>query len=203
MKVAIFGSGGMAKEVIAYMRGDSRYEIACVVSTEPFNNPAYQHIPVVPVVPEDFDGGYILAVADPATKRKIVAANKDKWITYWHWSCFISPYARIGKGCVFAPQAIVAGDPVLGNFVFFNTNATVGHDSIIGDYSSLFPNSEVCGNCDVGEDVIFGIGAYVVPGKRIVNGAKISAGAVVRKDVLTTDTVYGDPAKPRELKAVA
>lgn len=203
MKVVIFGSGGLAKEVIGYMHGDQNWEVLCVVSTEPFNNASYSHFPTVSKVPDDLeDVGYVLAVAMPEVKRKIVAENADKWVTYIHPSCQISPYAKVGKGCIFAPQAIVAGDPVIGDFVFFNTNATIGHDSRVGDYTTLFPNAEVCGDCDVGEGVIFGIGAYVVPGKRIVSGAKVSAGAVVRKDVLTTDTVYGDPAAPR-LRAVA
>lgn len=205
LRVAIFGSGGMAKEVIASLHGDARYEIVCVVSSEPrFNNPAFAHFPIYEHIPADIgeDVRYILAVSMPDAKRAIVAQNRDLWITYAHPSCFISPYAKIGKGCVFAPQAIVAGDPTIGDFVFFNTNATVGHDSRLGDYTTLFPNTEVCGDCDVGEGAIFGIGAYVVPGRRIVAGAKVSAGAIVRKDVLTTDTVYGDPAAPR-LKVAA
>lgn len=197
MKVLIFGSGGMAKEMICSLYGDSRYEIAGVVSSEPFNNPLYaSKFQVYEKAPEG-DFGYILAVAFPDVKRQIVAKNKDQWITYIDRTAFVSPYAKVGKGCVFMQQAIVTGDPVLGDFIFFNTNATIGHDSRLGDYTTLFPNTEVCGDCEVGESVIMGIGSYIVPGKKIVSGAKISAGAIVRHDVLTTDTVYGDPARPK------
>lgn len=196
MKVAIFGSGGLGKEVIAYLYGDPRYHIVGVVSTEPFNNPAYK-FKVLAKAPVDVEG-YILAIADPAIKRKVVSENADKWITYIHPSCQISHYATIGKGCLFAPQAILAGDSVIEDFVFLNTNATVGHDSIVRHYATLFPNAEVCGNCDIGEDVIFGIGAYALPNVHIARGAKVSAGSVVRKSILEAVTVYGDPAKPRE-----
>ena len=198
MKVLIFGSGGLAKEVIGYIEDGNRkgqnYEIVGVVSTEPFNNAAYKY-PVFHNSPET-ECAYILAVASPEVKRKIVAENKDRWITYSHPSCFISEYAKIGKGCLFAPQSIVAGDPVIEDFVFFNTNATIGHDSKVGRYATLFPNTEVCGNCEIGKDVIFGIGAYVLPNVHIASGAKVSAGAIVRKSVLEAVTVYGDPAKP-------
>lgn len=198
MKVLIFGSGGLAKEVIGYIEDGNKhgqdYEIIGVVSTEGFNNPAYRYR-VFSSTPEE-ECSYILAVAAPEIKKKIVAENKDKWVTYIHPSCFISSYASIGKGCIFAPQAILAGDPIIEDFVFFNTNATIGHDSRIGKYTTLFPNSEVCGNCDVGEEVIFGIGAYAVPNVNIASRAKVSAGAVVRKSVLEPVTVYGDPAKP-------
>jgi len=196
--VIIFGSGGLAKEVIGYIEEYGDYKISCVVSTEPFNNPKYARYPVMDHAP-DINADYILAVADPAVKRQIVDRNLDKWITYIHPSAHISNFATIGRGCLFAPQSCVCGDPVIEDFVFFNTNATVGHDSIIRRYVTLFPNTEVCGNCDIGEGVIFGIGAYAIPKVKIVSGAKVSAGAVVRKSVLEPVTVYGDPAKPRNL----
>ena len=199
MRVAIFGAGGMAKEMICYLHGDDRYQIACIVSTEPFNNPAYaEQFKVLDRVPSDVEG-YILAISDPASKRKVVSENENKWITYVHPSAFISHYAKVGLGCAFAPQSLVCGDPVIEDFVFFNTNATVGHDSTIRRFSTLGPNSEVCGNCDIGEGVIFGIGAYVVPHVNIASAAKVSAGAVVRKSVLEAVTVYGDPAQPRKI----
>lgn len=192
MRVIIFGSGGLAKELIGYLD----CEVVCVVSTERFNNKKFD-IPVVDKAP-DIEANYILAVADPALKRKIVAENKDKWISYVHPSCHVSRYATIGKGCILAPQAVIAGDAILKDFVFFNTNATTGHDTVIGAYSTLFPNAEVCGGCDVGEDSLFGIGSYVLPSVSIQPGTKVSAGAIVRKSPESNTTLYGDPAKPKE-----
>lgn len=190
MRYVIFGSGGMAKELIGY-----GMEVAYVVSTEPLDNPDYE----VEVLKKALPGNerFLLAVADPVIKKKIVMENDDRWSTFIHPSCYISPYAKIGKGCIFAPQAIVAGDPVIGDFVFFNTNATVGHDTTIGDYSTLFPNSEICGNCSIGDSCLFGIGSYVLPKCHIPSGSKVSAGAIVRKSLDSACTVYGDPAKPR------
>lgn len=193
MKVIIFGSGGLAKELIGYIEGT--HEIVCLVSTEPLNNPKYPY-QVVTKAP-DVEAVYLLAVADPDLKRKIVAENKDRWVSYVHPSCHVSPYATLGKGCILAPQSLVCGDAVLGDFVFFNTNATTGHDTRIGSYSTLFPNAEVCGDCFIGENCIFGIGSYVLPKVSLPTGTKVSAGAVVRKSIETPDTLYGDPAKPR------
>lgn len=188
MRFVVFGSGGMAKEVIGYIE-TSGHVVDYVVSTELFNNPAFDYD-----VREDYVGGKaILAVADPVLKRKIVAAHPDAdWQNFVHWSAFMSPHATIGRGCVFAPHALICGDPVIGDFCFFNTNATIGHDSRLGAYSTLFPNTEVCGDCDIGEGVIMGIGAYVIPGIRIPAGSKVSAGAVVRESVNQRSTIYGD-----------
>ena len=196
-KVVIFGTGGLAKELIGYLMSDGGYEIACAVSTEPFNNAAFA-IPVVERLENAPDGAsYLMAVSEPAVKRKIVSQNADKWASYAHRSAFVSPHTAMGRGCILAPQALIVGDCVLGDFVFMNTNATVGHDSRIGDYSTMMPNTEVCGNVDVGEDVFIGIGAYVLSHRRIGARAKLSAGCVVRHDVADGATVYGDPAKVR------
>lgn len=198
MKYVIFGSGGLAKELIGYLYGKD--EIACVVSTEPFNNFSYSRLfQVVPKLNrgEFPDAKFLLAVAQPEIKRKIVAENEDRWASYIHPTATVSPFATIGRGCVLTPQTIVVGDAVLRDFVFMNTNATIGHDAIIGAYSTMFPNTEICGNCQIGEDVIMGIGSYVIPNVSLPSGTKVSAGAVVRKSIDAPTTLYGDPAKPR------
>lgn len=197
IKVAVFGSGGLAKEVLGYL--GSEYEVLCVVSSQPFNNPLFDRFRVVDRLPDDMqDVEGILAVGEPAIKRAIVAKNPAvRWRTYVHPSAHVSPFAKLGRGCLLTPQAIAAADCILEDFVFFNTNATVGHDSIIRSYTSLMPNSEVCGSCDIGEDCFIGINASIVPNVKLAAGVKVSAGAIVRKSILEAVTVYGDPAKPR------
>ena len=197
MKVAIFGSGGTAKETLGYLHGDPRYEVVAVVSTEQFDNLDYGvKFEVFDRVPSEIDG-FIMAVADPALKRKFVAENVDKWITYAHPSVVISPYARVGRGCWFAPNSLICGDARIGDFVTYNVYAQSGHGCVIGDYSTFSPYATTCGDCKVGTDVFFGVHAAVVPRIKIASGAKISAGAVVRHSILDAVTVYGDPAKVR------
>ena len=197
MKVAIFGSGGTAKETIGYLHGDPRYEIAAVVSNGQFDNLDYgEKFEVFSRVPPEIDA-YIMAVADPALKRKFAEENADKWITYAHPSVIRSPYARIGRGCWFAPYSQISGDARIGSFVTYNIYAQSGHGCVVGAFSTFSPYAETCGDCEVGEDVFFGARATAIPRMKIANGAKISAGAVVRHSILDAVTVYGDPAKVR------
>lgn len=195
-KVLIFGSGGSCKEILGYIADDFRYEVVGIVSTEPFNNPAFAKFRVYEKTP-DIDAGYIMGVADPDLKRKFVSENADRWITYAHKSCHISPYAKIGKGCWLAAYSSICGDAVIGDFVSYNVYAQSGHDCVIGDYTTFSPYAETCGGCIVGDGVFFGVRAVAVPKVNIAAGAKISAGAVVRKSILEAVTVYGDPARPR------
>lgn len=200
-KLIIFGSGGLAKEIIGYlvnMYGEN-HGILAVVSTEPFNNPLYsERFKVIPKLEKgEFpEAKFILGVAEPKIKRIIVEKNEDRWTNFIHPSVELSPFAKIGKGCVLTPQVIIVGDCVIGDFVFFNTNATVGHDSIVGDYTTMFPNTEICGNCIIGTDCIFGIGSYVIPNVILPNGTKVSAGAIVRKSFSEPHLLIGNPAEP-------
>lgn len=199
-KYVIFGSGGLAKELIGYlvdMYGDN-HGIQAVVSTEPFNNHKYNQFKVQEnILKDEYPGAkFILAVADPKTKKIIVEKNEDRWTSFIHSSAHVSRFATIGKGCVLTPQSIVAADAVLGDFVFFNSNATVGHDSYIGDFTTLYPNTEICGNCNIGKNCVFGIGAYVVPNVTLVDGTKVSAGSIVWESYTEKCLLIGNPAKP-------
>jgi sugar O-acyltransferase (sialic acid O-acetyltransferase NeuD family) len=188
MKYVVFGTGGAAKELIGYVLDDG-HEVVLAVSTEPFNNPAFD-IPVVEKLeyPEE-DWHYLMGVSEPALKRKFVAGNLNRWVSFVHSTAYVSRFAKVGRGCILTPQVTIVGDAALGDFVFINTNGTVGHDSTVGSYTCMMPNTEVCGNCVVGEDVFMGIGSYVLPGKKVGDGAKISAGSVIRNDVAPRSTV--------------
>jgi sugar O-acyltransferase (sialic acid O-acetyltransferase NeuD family) len=200
-KLVIFGSGGLAKEIIGYLvktYGDN-HGIMAVVSIEPFNNPVFsERFKVLQKLEKgDFPGAkFILAVAEPKIKRIIVEKNEDRWTNYIHPSVELSPFAKIGKGCVFAPQSMIVGDCILGDFIFCNTNATVGHDSTVGDFTTMYPNTEVCGNCNIGTDCVFGIGSYVIPNINLPSYTKVSAGAVVRNSYEEPHLLVGNPAKP-------
>lgn len=198
MKVAIYGSGGLAKELLGY-----GLDVVVCISSSEWDNDEFRYIPVLPAADSHalaLPG--VLAIADPAVRKRVWLENPTvNWIRYIHQTAVVSPFARIGRGCIIAPQAIVTGDAVIGDGVFVNTNATVGHDSKVADFCTLGPNSEICGHCDIGEGCYFGVGAYALPHVRLPAWTKVSAGAVVRKSVADVCTLYGDPAKPKERAA--
>ena len=194
MNYIIFGSGGMAKETIARMDPKS---ILCVIADAPFNNPAYT-FPVVPRLPELPDSvEFIMAVADIALKMRWAAEMPDRWGTFIDPTAVVSPYAKIGKGCVISAFASICGDAIIGDFVHMNVMSVASHDGVIGDFSTLSPQTECTGGTRVGKGCFLGVGSYLTPGVSIANWVKVSAGAVVRKNVTHACTVYGDPAKER------
>lgn len=108
----------------------------------------------------------------------------------------VSPTARIGGGVALLPGAVVNAAAELHAGVVVNTNASVDHDCIVGEYAHLAPAVAIAGGVAVGAEALLGIGARVIPGITIGERAVVGAGAVVVHDVPSGMTVVGSPARP-------
>lgn len=206
----LYGSGGLAKEMISYLEDRGVRTLYCV-STEPFNNPAYAKLYEVKsaVSPRDLvrNTSIYMAVASGKLRRQFLKATHESMLpsfdTFIHPTATVSRFAKIGRGSVLGPQAIVTGDAQIGEFVFMNSNATVGHDTSIGDFCTLHPNSEVCGDCLIEEDCELGIASMILPGRHLERSTRVSAGSIVRHDFLGFGpdlVLQGNPAQPRGKK---
>ena len=71
----------------------------------------------------------------------------------------------------------------------------MGHDTVIGAFSSVMPGAVLSGDVRVGQGVLVGTNATVLEGRTIGDGARIGAGAVVTTDVPAGVTVLGVPAR--------
>jgi sugar O-acyltransferase (sialic acid O-acetyltransferase NeuD family) len=201
----IIGSGGLAKELINYIIDEKpqRYSIVGVWADDMFNNLAYNkyYRGSLAEAAETLQSGdnVVLSVAKPSVKRdirkRVDQLNKLNWVTYVHPTAVVSSNAIIGAGCVITPQAIVTSDSILGEFVFMNTGSVIGHDSVVDDYCTLYPNTEVCGDCKLGSDCVMGIGAFLVPGVSLAAGTRVGAGSIVWSSFEASALLVGNPAK--------
>jgi sugar O-acyltransferase (sialic acid O-acetyltransferase NeuD family) len=103
---------------------------------------------------------------------------------------------RIGEGCILTAGVRVTTNITLGRHTQLHVNSTIGHDSVLDDYVSVYPGATVSGNVHLGDGVTIGTGANVLPGLTIGAGAFVGAGAVVTVDVDPGVTVAGVPARP-------
>jgi sugar O-acyltransferase (sialic acid O-acetyltransferase NeuD family) len=113
----------------------------------------------------------------------------------------ISPFAHLGKNSIHLGEAVsIATGSVLttninvGDGCVVNLNCTIGHDSIIGAFTTLSPGVHISGNCSIGEFCMLGTGAVILPGITIGDHVSIGAGAVVTKNIESNITVAGIPA---------
>lgn len=112
-----------------------------------------------------------------------------------HPSAEISKNTKIGAGTFVAAHSTIGTHSEIGIQVIINTNASVDHDCVIGDFSFVGPNAALGGSVRIGDNSFVGIGASVLPGVRIGNNVTVGAGSVVIRDVEDGDMVVGVPGR--------
>ena len=141
---------------------------------------------------------YALAIASPKIKERIVPQLKEKSVKF---ATIISPTAEFGKRTIIGEGVIVfAGargsvDISIGNYVFFNSRVNVGHDAVIGDYSTIAPYVCISGKTEIGKCVNVGVQASTYPGVKIGDYATVGMGSAVISRVKPGTTVMGVPAR--------
>ena len=116
--------------------------------------------------------------------------------SYIHPSCNISSFSKIGLGSILAPQSIICADAILKDHNFLNTECVIGHDTIIEKFCTIFPKTEICGDCYIEEGCTFGIGSIVTPGVTMKSDSKLDAMSVLRQNFNQSAMFVGNPAKP-------
>jgi len=114
-----------------------------------------------------------------------------------HPAAVVAKSARIGEAVAIMAAAVLNADCNIGEGAIVNTGAIVEHDVRIGQYAHLSPNCATGGGAFVGDYSHIGMGASVLPLKRVGANCVIGAGAIVIDDIADGQTAYGVPAKVR------
>ena len=102
---------------------------------------------------------------------------------------------NIGNGVSIMSGTIITNDITIGDCTLINLNCTIGHDSIIGNYSELAPGVHISGHVEIGDFTSIGTGAVIIPKIKIGKNCIIGAGSVVNKDMPDNSVIVGVPAK--------
>jgi len=112
-----------------------------------------------------------------------------------HPSSVMSKRTSAGTGLIVDAGCVLAGYSELHDHVRIGRRASIGHHTVIGDFSTVHPGAVVSGNCTIGRQVTIGTGAVVIDGRTIGDGAVIAAGAVVNRDIPPGVMVAGNPGQ--------
>ena len=205
--LVLVGAGGFGREVhdivVAINRDGAEFDLLGYVDDSPGEHPLVLRLGELFLGNTDElvrrQAGFAIGIGSGEVRRtldaKLVAAGCMP-VTLIHPIATVGTDNHIGKGCILAAGARVTTNITLGRHVDLHVNSTVGHDSILDDFASVYPGATVSGNVHLGEAVTIGTGANVLPGVTIGAGAFVGAGAVVISDVPPGVTVAGVPAKP-------
>ena len=214
-ELLIFGAGGFGREVASWAgRAQWQGEGFTVAAFVDDNAPAAElnGRPVLTLeqAAARHPGAYVIAtVGDPRLRERLIgkalAAGLVATAPLLHPSVeYDHDHVSFGEGVVVCAGSILTVNIEVEAHAQINLDCTVGHDAVIGAYSTLSPGVHISGNVRLEPYTFMGTGAVTVnglPGRPLVigEGAVVGAGAVVTKDVPADVTVTGVPAKPRQL----
>ena len=148
----------------------------------------------------------VIAIGDPLTKKIIadrIHLSKNNYPTLIHPSVIRSNLVNIGDGTMICAGSILTVNIDIGRHVIVNLDCTIGHDAILGDYTTVLPSVNVSGFVKTGECVNIGTGTAIIQGVSIGENTVVGAGAVVVKDLPANCTAVGAPAKVIKVREVA
>jgi sugar O-acyltransferase (sialic acid O-acetyltransferase NeuD family) len=141
----------------------------------------------------------VCAIGDPNVKKRVLdqLTNSDnKYPVLIHPDVRMSKFIDIGEGTIICSGCILTVNIKIGKHVIINLDSTVGHDAIIGDYSTILPSVNISGHVNIEELVSVGTGAKIIQELSIGRNTIIGAGAIVTKDIPKNVVAVGIPAKP-------
>lgn len=141
----------------------------------------------------------VCAIGDPVVRKPVVNRCLEaglEFATLVHPSVLFSDFVEIGTGSVICAGTILTTNIKVGAYSILNLNCKVGHDSVLGDFSSLMPATNIAGEVTVEEGCYFGINSGVINQVSIGEWTIIGAGAMVVNDIPPRVVAVGVPAKP-------
>ncbi|WP_149588808.1 NeuD/PglB/VioB family sugar acetyltransferase [Tabrizicola flagellatus] len=205
--LVIFGCGGFGREILQIVLDQNAERPAWrmrgfLVSPEYPAPSTVQGFPVETGIGA-FGEATTLAVAvgigNPAARRKVVvelvAAGVRTFPPLVHPRAWLGRNVRLADGVIICAGALLTTDIELGEHCHVNIGATVGHDAVLGRFSTLSPGVHLSGRVTLGEGVEIGTGACINPGITIGAGAIIGAAAAVVRDIPADCTAVGVPAR--------
>lgn len=138
----------------------------------------------------------VIAIGSPSVRARIDHAHPGT-----EWATLVHPQATVGQDVDLAPGTIVAAGARLstairaGRHLQVDQNATVGHDTCIGDHVRLNPQACLSGSVAIGHRTLVGAGAVILEGRTLGADVLVGAGAVVTRNVADRAVVKGVPAR--------
>jgi sugar O-acyltransferase (sialic acid O-acetyltransferase NeuD family) len=146
------------------------------------------------------DFSYAIAVGDNAARetvyKELVATRPNlHFPPLVHSSAVVSFFSEIGDGTVVMPKAVVGPNSRVGRFCLINTQASIDHDCVMRDYSSLAPAAATGGTVRIGLRSAVSIGATIKHGLTIGDDSVVGANSYLNKDLPSNQVAYGNPAR--------
>ncbi len=205
--IVIFGASGHAKVIIDIIENEGKYKIAGILDRT--NTPGDiklgynilgRESDLPNCIQEHALVGGVIAIGDNSIRARVAGSVSEivpefKFVTTVHPRAVIAGSASLGDGTVVMAGVVVNPYCLVGRHCILNTNASLDHDSVMAEFSSLGPAATTGGNVTIGAFSAIGIGATIVHGISVGKQTVIGAGATVLNNIDDNKISYGVPAK--------
>lgn len=204
--VLVLGAGGHAKVLVEALLAGAAV-VAGIVDADPkLNGMQLLGVPVLggDELIETFPPSEILlvngigSVGLPVRRRELFELFKNRgyrFATVVHPSAIIASDVELEEGAQIMAGAVIQPGSRIGSNAVINTRVSVDHDCSIGAHTHIAPGVTLSGAVTVGASSHVGTGATVIQGVTIGSHSVIGAGTLVLKDVPSSVTVVGVPAR--------
>lgn len=154
-KLLLVGAGGFGR--MAAEQAMLRYDCAFVDDGQPVGAeicgiPVVGGIADLPELRKDYDA-LVVGIGNNDLRAQIyekAAAMNYAFPNIIAPSAYVSPFAKIGKGCVVLQNACIQNGATVGNGVLLNAGTEVHCDAVVEDYALIYTNSVIRTGARVG-----------------------------------------------------
>lgn len=212
IRLVIAGCGGLGQEVLWAARrakcqaSDQIVDIlGFCAEIAPPENTEIAGLPFLGLVDSELLNGlsnrpthFICAIGDNLTRKRICEALEALGLEPWTVvdpSAIVGPSVSLKPGTYIGAGSILSPNSCIGHHVVVNHACSIGHDSVLGDFSQACPGTRVSGWASVGEGALLGSNAVVAPKVSIGEWSILGAVSLASRDIPPGVTALGTPAK--------
>lgn len=141
---------------------------------------------------------FILGVGSPSIKKTLVKKAWESGLTPHPTLLHTTAYSAtpdLGHGGMVCPGSIITVGVRLGLYTTVNLHCTIGHNTVIGEFSTLNPGVHISGEVTAGPCNVYGTGCTVRDRLNICGDSVFGAQCAVSTDIMEKGVYVGVPAK--------
>ncbi len=202
--IVVFGAGGHAKVVIDIIEGQNKYHLIGLI--DPYKSLDEQHFGY-PIVGNRRDYsilkrvyGGIVAIGDNWTRKEMTeliksSAPQFEFIRCVHPRATLGRDVQMGGGTTIMAGVVINSGTVMGEGCIVNTSSSVDHESVLGNFVSIAPNSSTGGCVYIDDFTAIGIGTNIIQKIHIGEHTVVGAGSTVINNLPSYVVAFGTPCR--------